>query len=361
MSSNSVFQRIAVIVASTFIALVVVEAMAGVILFRELPHLRLPQRAIWRLRRINMDWTRSIVQFEPACTQFDKELFYVLRPGECRFRNLEFDTTLRINSGGFRDAEAALKSPDVVVLGDSFAMGWGVDASETFSSLLGQRTGLKVLNTGVSSYGTVREKIGLSRVALDRLKYLVIQYCPNDKDENLLFYLRGNINRTLTESQYDTVRRWYRDSRTYYPGRNVDLLLPHRLFASLFGRGNDIDVMFEDSWTAADRQLQKEKPHVTEEEAFVNALISAGQPLPASLRKIVVFSLDVYSSADQKMIDGLEAMKASHMLDQIRAEVVILRVPKYIDSSQYYLIDGHLKPGGHAVLADVLASQIQAP
>ena len=267
---------------------------------------------------------------------------------------------LRINSAGFRDDEEALRSPEVVVLGDSFAMGWGVTAPETFTSLLRRRTDLTILNTGVSSYGTVREKIAMSRVSLNNLKYLVVQYGPNDKDENLLFYLRNNTNRTLPQDQFDRVLRWYRESRRYYPGRSLDLLMSHQVFGRVFGPPEQSEVTFSDSWTEPDRQAQKERPPVTEAEAFVNALVHAGAPLPKSLRKIIVFSLDSYSPADQQMIDGLRAMKAAHRLDDISPEFVILRASDFITRKHYYLVDDHLRPMGHTAIADVLASRLQA-
>ena len=45
----------------------------------------------------------------------------------------------------------------ILVLGDSIAMGWGVNDYETFSYLLEKNLKMKVYNLGVSSYGTIRE------------------------------------------------------------------------------------------------------------------------------------------------------------------------------------------------------------
>lgn len=104
-----------------------------------------------------MDWERSIVQYEPACARYDAELTYTLRPGTCWFANREFDVELRINSLGVRDDEAALTAPEIVVLGDSFTMGWGVAQEQAFPHRLARLTGRRVLNAGVSSYGTARE------------------------------------------------------------------------------------------------------------------------------------------------------------------------------------------------------------
>ena len=54
----------------------------------------------------------------------------------------------------------------VIVLGDSHAMGWGVEDYDTFRQCTGLEFGYETVNLGVSSYGTVRELRRLER-ALD--------------------------------------------------------------------------------------------------------------------------------------------------------------------------------------------------
>lgn len=66
------------------------------------------------------------IQYLPGCSKYDDELTYTLRPGSCRFIGREFDTVVTANSLGVRDDENSLRSPQIVVLGDSTAMGWGV-------------------------------------------------------------------------------------------------------------------------------------------------------------------------------------------------------------------------------------------
>lgn len=110
--------------------------------------------------------TRDVFQFDSARVRFDPELGYMTRPGlETRFANREFDTTVRTNSQGFRDDEGSLNDPDVLVLGDSFAFGWGVDQGESVADELERRTGLTVLNMGVAGYGTLQQFLLLRRFA----------------------------------------------------------------------------------------------------------------------------------------------------------------------------------------------------
>jgi hypothetical protein len=72
-----------------------------------------------------------------------------------------FDVTLRSNSVGARDVERSRAStrPRVVVLGDSFTEGWGVEEKDRFSSLLERATGVEHLNFGMSHFGPYQEAL----------------------------------------------------------------------------------------------------------------------------------------------------------------------------------------------------------
>ena len=70
------------------------------------------------------------------------------------------DKKLTINSLGFRGRECSTKKADgitrIMVLGDSFAWGYGVADDEVFTTKLEQQLGnrCEVINTGVSGWGT---------------------------------------------------------------------------------------------------------------------------------------------------------------------------------------------------------------
>src|SRR5574341_2581482 len=126
-----------------------------------------------------------VVQFQPDCAIYDPGLFYTLRPGTCRFKNREFDTTFRVSAQGFRDTVEEHQRPEIVVTGDSHAMGWGVAEGRTFSELLGRKLGVGIENIAVSSYATSREMIALERVHRSMWKGFVIVYSSNDVAENM--------------------------------------------------------------------------------------------------------------------------------------------------------------------------------
>ncbi len=129
--------------------------------------------------------------------QFDAQVGYVLKPGTGVFGNHCFENRYEINSLGLRDSESALNNPEIVFLGDSFTMGWGVAQSEAFPQRIGALMAKKTLNAGISSFGTARELLLLNRLPLDSCRTLVVQYCENDAAENASFL--ANKNRIYPE------------------------------------------------------------------------------------------------------------------------------------------------------------------
>tara|TARA_Y100000590_G_scaffold410026_1_gene502727 strand:+ start:2693 stop:3664 length:972 start_codon:yes stop_codon:yes gene_type:complete len=128
---------------------------------------------------------RNIWQSKKECIDFDEDTIFIPKKSSCNFKNLEFDTTISFDKYG-RYSEHILKNgPGVAVLGDSHAMGWGVNDHETFSAKLEKKINRPVYNLGVSGYGTLRELIRFEKSGLiEMVDTVVIQYCYNDWGEN---------------------------------------------------------------------------------------------------------------------------------------------------------------------------------
>ena len=139
----------------------------------------------------NLYWNNQygfvdIWQNKNECISFDKELIYIPKIGACKYKNAEFDTVLNFNKYGrlMPKQENKNKKP-IIVIGDSHAMGWGVNDDETFSYFLQKSLNTQVYNLAVSSYGTIREIIRLNRTnLLKNSDFVVIQYHENDFVEN---------------------------------------------------------------------------------------------------------------------------------------------------------------------------------
>ena len=116
---------------------------------------------------------QNVIQLNSQCARYDPDLTYTLKPGVFTFSDREFSVVFKVNNAGLRGSEDALRKPEIIVIGDSMAMGWGVDQDKIYSSIIEQKTGLKVLNAAVSSYGTAREILLLNKLDTSNLKYLM--------------------------------------------------------------------------------------------------------------------------------------------------------------------------------------------
>ena len=94
--------------------------------------------------------------------KYDSLLGWAHQPGqEGIFETPEFRTVVHINDKGLRDGphsyERQNNTERILVLGDSFAWGYGVEEQERFSQLLEQSMDVEVINAGVSGYSTDQE------------------------------------------------------------------------------------------------------------------------------------------------------------------------------------------------------------
>ena len=158
--------------------------------------------------------TRNIIQYQSECAQYDEFLYYTLRPGTCIFKNEEFETTVHVNSLGLRDDEISLESPEIVFLGDSMTMGWGVQQDETFPQVFESISGLKTLNSGGVGYGTVRQLRLLKRLKLDRARYVFIQYSNNYFEENEAFFEDGFLE-ISSQEKYSELKKNHVSDKKY--------------------------------------------------------------------------------------------------------------------------------------------------
>lgn len=120
----------------------------------------------------------------------DPHTGYRLRPDfSGRLQHTDFDVGITINSLGFRDSETenTEKKFRLVGLGDSATMGWGVEAEDTFWSLVEEQVpNVETVNMGVSGMGTIHQRalyVNYGRQLNPDL--VVLLFNVNDVDDNM--------------------------------------------------------------------------------------------------------------------------------------------------------------------------------
>ena len=128
---------------------------------------------------------RDIWQSHKECIKFDEDLIFIPNEGACQFKNIEYDTSITFDKYGRYSKHPLDKGMGIAVLGDSHAMGWGVNDHETFSAILEKKIDKPVYNLAVSGYGTIKKLIRLKKSNLvDSVDTVIIQYTYNDWGEN---------------------------------------------------------------------------------------------------------------------------------------------------------------------------------
>ena len=125
--------------------------------------------------------------------QYDELLGWANRPNsETIFAMAgDFKTHIKINSKGLRDREYDYDKPEgikrIVVLGDSYTWGLGVEANERFTEVLDDELlkNIQVINMGVSGYGNDQELLLLKNEGLKyRPDLVLVAFCGNDPADN---------------------------------------------------------------------------------------------------------------------------------------------------------------------------------
>lgn len=283
---------------------------------------------------------RRIMQFQKGCGRHSTDLGYTLNPGTFTYTEIEFSNVYRINSLGVRDTEEALTAPEMVLLGDSFALGWGVDASETFIKLVEKKTNLRTLNTCVPSFGTVREMLMLRKVDRSRLKYLILQYCADDYDENRLYYRNGNRAQIMRAETFDHITAKLSEPNGYYPGKYLRLKMRKKF--GKWMRHMPPEINDDDSPGEVDLFL-----HVLKQ----NADLLGNIPL-------IVFELSGINQTDAFTRNLREKITEPDQPPFIR-HMKVLDMARHLEDRHYYVLDGHLNAAGHVVAADILCQALR--
>jgi hypothetical protein len=333
--ASSIWPRIRFLAVALVVSVVALEGV--LLLIRHLPAISVvtPLRPI--ARELYM-LDRRMIQFEETAARWDDRLGYTLRPGEFSFANTEYDTGYSVNSLGIRDDEASLQGAEIVVIGDSFAMGWGVEQEESFPRVLERLAGRAVLNASVASYGTARQLRLLDGLDLGSTSHLVIQFCNNDYFENLAFEREGPSFATQDQAGYDRAVATYRKMRRYYPGRYTVTLVGRRL-----------------GWTApAPDHPDPTDPANQRRQAELLLEVLTRSPVDLSGLQLVIFELNGYNRDSGLFIPALREVIAGGQWPGFIDEMIVVDLAVELEPELFYRLDDHLTAEGHEYLADRL-------
>jgi hypothetical protein len=302
-------------------------------------------RPVQRLaQQIYRHFNRSLIQFAEACAVYDPEVTYTLKPGTCTFENLEFKNTFNVNRLGVRDDDASLDGPEIIVLGDSHAMGWGVEQRETLSRVLARTCGLKVLNAAVSSYGTAREMTLLNRLDTSRLRFLIVQYADNDLLENRAFREHGGHLPITARADYQRIVRYYAAQRGYYPGKYLFRLSMKKLKLE----EPEPDQPRMDPATPTD-----------EAELFLYVLTHSSR-VQLDAVQIIVFEVNQDIQPRRPFIAALDEVKRHDGNPPFVRRLVTLDTATVLTPRDFYVLDDHMKASGHQAIGEALSSLVRA-
>ena len=265
---------------------------------------------------------RNIWHSQPECIEFSDSQIYVPKETSCNFNNIEFKTIISFDEfGRISDHPINNDANGIAVIGDSFAMGWGVNDEETFSYLLEKKINRPVYNLGVAGYGTIRSLIRFQESnLLGKVDTIIILYSYTDYGENVGY---KNTTLDIAKKKYDLVKKGVK-----------------------FSIWKKLRKSFRYSITIPKDILTKKNKSMTfdhHNEAFIKVL----KKFPfLKDKRIIVF----YANGHQQKFINFPSSK-SKVFDNL--EYTDLNIEN--DTNNFYLIDGHLNHIGHQKIANKLS------
>lgn len=283
---------------------------------------------------------RDYIVYDHDRGRYDEELFYTLKPGDFNYSNMEFSTEYHVNSMGFRDDENSLIFPEIIFLGDSYTMGWGVNQEENYVSLLEKKLNKKTLNLGIASYGTAREYRAFERIRPDSCELIILQFCPNDTTENRAF-VKNNYQLNISPKDvFEKEVRWNKIYQSYFPLKYL-----HSGFNYLFKK---LPPLFNTK--------KKEAPILADgisEQALADFFIIVEKIKESFSGKIIIFNLgmNITTPIVNEQFDNW-------LIENPIARVYVFPSTNHLSKEDYLPLDTHLKKSGNEKIANGLAEFI---
>ena len=276
----------------------------------------------------------------------------------------DYRVNIRTNSMGIRaDQEFTCDKPEgvfrIIVLGDSFTFGYGVEVEQTYGAaleriLVEQGTSAEVINLGVSGAGTAEELIMLNNVGLRfDPDLVVVGYYSNDVTNDMLSKLY-----TL-----DDQGQLVRDHESYLPAMKVrDFLYSFGIYRFLAERSHLLCFLRYELSEAIQKSVKKE----IRENISPSHESKKGQLTAALLDEIKRTSEEndaTFCLLDIPSSNNVSSLPREYLTLVKEEDIMDLRPvfeQEMVTQKLYYAkSDGHWTPAGHAIAAELLAVWIK--
>ncbi|WP_126465081.1 SGNH/GDSL hydrolase family protein [Candidatus Terasakiella magnetica] len=297
-----------------------------------------------------------------------------------------FGVDLIANSYGARDKERQKSSKDnrVVVLGDSFVEGYGVDQAKRFTDLLEAQSGVEYLNFGASgNFGPLQYSILYRDLArqFDHEQVVVAILPDNDFTDNDEVYWQKNDPKSYNlryrpywkktsdgfETLYSVAKptqevtfAHYRKKATQGPSLKSKI---QRYFWSYgvyrevryISRGATLKAgTYSGYFDATQEQIESAKFYIKEIQSLAKGKRVSFFTIPrlADLKRL--------PSEKSDMVDQFKAFAIENDINYIDLAPYMSAAVKDV-FSLFLPCDGHWSPLGHKVAADILKKQLALP
>ncbi len=287
----------------------------------------------------------SIIQYEKDKSIYDKDLFYTLKPtADFTFHNPEFVDSFHTNRMGLRDDDASLEKPEIISLGDSYAMGWGVEQEETYAEQLSKLSHKKVLNAGISSYGTARELGNLYRLDTSALQYIILQYCQNDLSENERFVKNDYALKISSKESFDSLTNINYWNTLWFPGKRAVCI------SKFWLERKTNPWLFPKKKPSADSILQGYK---TAARYFTDILFRSA--INFNKVKVLVINLNHPGGTNDIFVNEVNKLIVlPEYAARFNNNLIVIPTAELLPAEEHYILDAHLRASGHRKVAERL-------
>ncbi len=319
-----------------------------------------------------------VVDYPPAAFSpwiRSDSLGFRLAPGiSLRMRESEYDVEVATNSLGLRDDEPVAKAGQrVLLLGDSFAMGYGVERGQLFADRLEAELRVDVVNAGTGGYEIVQQPRLLAELGPKLSPDLVVYalYLGNDLAQNDEWEVRPDGTLRSLEREYP-VRR---------PGEwKLARLVRNAIYGVRKSRGEQDGewLPFEGYLGLCERELGEEAAGDYEEaDRLLGDLAEQGRRLGAPLLVVLLpyrsmVEVEARSSLAQRIPEledrydlsrparEIGARMTARGIDHVDATPFLAEEHRRLGVPLYYPVDGHLTREGHEAVARFLAPLVRS-